>query len=84
MACSKTFCPFEIIRNEKYSDIRDSEAQKYKKRAKVLPIIVGATGAVPRATVQNMAELKCKELERYSWIQKLVAIETIKIVKGFL
>ena len=68
----------------KYNDIRDSEAQKYKKSVRVLPIVIGATGTVPTATVQNLAELKCAEFERISWIQKLVALETIKIVKRVL
>ena len=71
-------------KESKYNDIRDSEAQKYKKRVRVLPIVIGATGAVPTATVQNLAELKCAELERISWIQKLVALETIRIVKRVL
>ena len=71
-------------KESKYNGIRDSEAQKYKKRVRVLPIVIGATGAVPTATVQNLAELKCAEFERISWIQKLVALETTRIVKRVL
>ena len=68
----------------KYQELRDSEAAKYKKRTRVLPIVIRATGVIPRATVVNLAELDVdleKEIEK---IQKMIAKETIKIIKSVL
>ena len=66
----------------KYDELRDSEAAKNKKRTRVIPIVIGATGAIPRATVVNLKELAVDLEREIEQIQKMIAKETIKIVKS--
>lgn len=61
--------------------MRENEAQKYKKKARVLPIVVGATGAMPKATRANVNQI-LQNPPRIEIIQKLVALETIAVINA--
>ena len=67
---------------KKYVKLRENEAEKYGKRARVLPIVVGATGAIPKTTSANLRELIQKQKIRTEIVQKLVALETIGVINA--
>lgn len=79
-------CPCDRNTQVRY----DEKVQKYRtlitdmrmtKRKKVtlVPIVIGATGATLDATVVNIESLECRI--DVSWLQKIVAIETVKLVR---
>ena len=52
------------------------------KQVVIHPVVIGATGAIAERTTDSLRtlELACK----VGWLQKLVAMETRKIVKNLL
>ena len=66
---------------KRYVKLRENEAQKYKKKARVLPVVVGATGAMPKATRANVNQI-LQNPPRIEIIQKLVALETIAVINA--
>ena len=72
---------------------QDKKAVKYQKLeedyfnrkgldARTLPIVIGATGVVTKDLQNFLQELDC-DIDA-SWLQKISAVETVKIVKSFL
>lgn len=65
---------------QKYQTLIADMGQTERKRVTLIPIVIGATGAVLKATVVSLASRKC--VIEISWLQKIVAIETVKLVRS--
>ena len=66
----------------KYVTLMRDLRRTRKKRVEYFPIVIGGTGAVPLRTVEAMKDL---DLDiKTEWAQKVVTMETIKVIKSLI
>ena len=66
----------------KYIDLLNDRRRTRKRPARHYPIIVGGTGAIPQATVNALNDLDIGA--RNEWLQKLVTLETLKVLRSLV
>ena len=69
-------------KDTKYVTLMRDMARTRKKRVECFPIIIGGTGAIPSRTVDALKDLELGF--KKEWAQKIVTMETIKILKSLV
>ena len=66
----------------KYIELLNDLRRTRKKPARHYPVIIGGTGAIPQATVNALNDLDIGA--RNEWLQKLVTLETLRVLRSLV
>ena len=73
----------EVEKITKYQDLKVEVERLWEKKATVVPVVIGALGAIPRGLVKHLKTLRLGKISP-SQLQKAVLLGTAHILRKYL